>query len=83
MFDARDVGREPIAPSQIGFFAYGDEDGDFINPMMWVSRTLKEAHFQLLEVSKRRIKSLFKHFKVSFPINLFQKNGFRDSVYLW
>jgi len=70
MLDASDVGHGPIATSQIGFFAYGVEDGDFINPFIWVSWTLKEAHFQLLEVSKRGIKFLFKHFKTSFLINL-------------
>jgi hypothetical protein len=37
MFDARDVGREPIVPSQIGFFAYGVEDEDLINLLIWVS----------------------------------------------
>jgi hypothetical protein len=37
MPDARDVGRESIALSYIGFFANGVEDGDFINPLIWVS----------------------------------------------
>jgi hypothetical protein len=37
LLDTRDVGHESIAPSQIGFFEFGIEDGDFINPLIWIS----------------------------------------------